>query len=221
MTPKPERYIPALRFRRLTPLYDPMLKWLMKEDAFKRRLIAQAAMKDGQQVLDLGCGTGTLTLMIKSMYPKADVTGMDGDPEVLAIAKAKAEQAGLAITWDRGMAYKLPYPDGRFDRVLSSLMVHHLTRDQKRSAFAEVLRVLKPGGEFHLVDFGPPRTTILCGIAFWMRRMEEVSDNFDGLLPGFLSEAGFSSMAETGYMPIVFGPLMFYRAVRPGLGGAR
>jgi ubiquinone/menaquinone biosynthesis C-methylase UbiE len=221
MTPNPERYIPALHFRRLTPLYDPVLKWVMKEDTFKRRLIAQAALQDGQQVLDLGCGTGTLTLMIKSIRPKVQVTGLDGDAEVLAIAKAKAERAGLAITWDHGLATKLPYPNESFDRVLSSLMTHHLTRDLKRSAFMEVLRVLKPGGEFHIVDYGPPRTFAMRGIAFVLRRLEEASDNFDGLLPGFLSEAGFYEVAGTGFIPTMLGPMTFYLAVRPGLGGKR
>jgi ubiquinone/menaquinone biosynthesis C-methylase UbiE len=221
MSIKSDRYIPALRFRSLTPFYDPVLKWVMKEDVFKRRLIARASIQDGQQVLDLGCGTGTLTLMVKRLHPQAEVTGLDGDPEVLSIAKVKAEKAGLAITWDHGMADKLPYPDKRYDRVLSSLMVHHLTRDRKRSAFAEALRVLKPGGEFHLVDFGPPRTLAMRGIALVLRRMEEASDSFDGLLPGFLSEVGFSQAAETGYIPTLLGPMTFYRAVKPVSGGER
>jgi len=128
MTAKPDRYIPALRFHRLTPFYDPVLKWVMQEEVFKRRLIAQAAIRDGHQVLDLGCGTGTLTLLVKRLHPRAEVTGMDGDADVLTIAKAKAQQASLPITWDHGLANQLPYPDGRFDRVLSSLVLHHLTR---------------------------------------------------------------------------------------------
>jgi len=221
MTAKPGRYIPALSFRWLTPLYDPVWKWVMKEYAFKRRLIAQAAVHNGQHILDLGCGTGTLTLMIKSIYPKAEVTGMDGDPEVLAIAKAKAKQAGLAITWDHGLATKLPYPDGSFDRILSSLMTHHLTRDQKRSAFAEVLRVLQPGGEFHIVDFGLPHTLAMRGIALVLKRMEEASDNFAGFLPGYLTQAGFSQVAEIGFLPTMLGQMTFYRAVKPGMGGEK
>lgn len=221
MTAKRDGYIPALRFRRLTPLYDPVLKWVMQEDVFKRRLIAQAAIQDGLQVLDLGCGTGTLTLMVKRLHPRAEVTGMDGDVEVLTIAKAKAKLAGLPIAWDHGLANQLPYPDGRFDRVLSSLMLHHLKRDLKRTAFSEVLRVLRPGGEFHIMDFGPPRTPAMRGIASILRHMEETSDNFNGLLPGFLSEVGFYQVAENGYIPTFLGPMTFYRAVKPGTGGEK
>ena len=81
------RYIPALSFKWLTPLYDPLLKWVMREESFKRRLIQQANIHPKMKVLDLGCGTGTLTLMLKRAHPEAEVTGLDGDPQVLDIAR--------------------------------------------------------------------------------------------------------------------------------------
>ncbi len=124
--PTQNRYIPALSFRWLTPLYDPLLKWGMREQAFKRRLIQFAHIQPGQKVLDLGCGTGTLTLMLKQAVPGAIVTGVDGDPEVLATARSKAAEVHAQITWDQSLAYDLLYADGSFDVVLSSLVVHHL-----------------------------------------------------------------------------------------------
>lgn len=60
---KPVHYMPTLRFHSLTPRYDPLLKWIMSEEGFKRQLIRQANIQPDMQVLDLGCGTGTLTLM--------------------------------------------------------------------------------------------------------------------------------------------------------------
>src|SRR6266498_4216430 len=107
-----KRYIPALGFRWLTPLYDPLLKWIMREETFKRKLISQANIQSGMKVLDLGCGTGTLTLMIKRAHPKADVSGLDGDPQVLDIARDKSR--GTDIRWDEGLASSLPYPDSTF-----------------------------------------------------------------------------------------------------------
>lgn len=217
MATQPARYIPALSFTWLTPFYDPVLKWVMQEDAFKRRLTSQVNIQAGQQVLDLGCGTGTLTLMLKQLHPTAEVVGLDGDQTVLAMARTKAEQAGLPITWDHGLATELPYAAQAFDRVVSSLMLHHLTRAQKKQAFAEVLRVLRPGGEFHIVDFGPPHTFAMRVFARVLRRMEETPDHFDGLLPGLLTQAGFSQVRESGHVGTGLGPLSLYQAVKPPL----
>ena len=210
------KYLPALRLRTLTPLYDPILRWVMREETFKRRLIAQAGLAGGRRVLDLGCGTGTLTLLAKQIHPDADMVGIDPDPEVLSRARSKAVQAGVAITWDKGLATSLPYPDRSFDRVLSSLVLHHLKRPDRHAAFDEVWRVLRPGGEFHIVDFGPPRTLPMRIIAAILRPLEEAGDHFDGLLPGQIEAAGFSSVRETGRFDTALGPLVMLRAVKPG-----
>jgi ubiquinone/menaquinone biosynthesis C-methylase UbiE len=214
---KPEgRYLPALRFGWLTPLYDPILHAVMREETFKRRLIAQADLGGGRRVLDLGCGTGTLTLLAKQTHPDAEMVGIDPDTEVLSRAKSKAVQAGVAITWDEGLATSLPYPDRSFDRVLSSLVLHHLKRPARQIAFGEVWRVLRPGGEFHIVDFGPPRTLPMRIIAAILRPLEEAGDHFDGLLPGQIQKAGFTLLAETGRFDTALGPLVMLKAVKPG-----
>jgi len=151
---KNEKYIPALNQNWLTPLYDPLLKWGMREDEFKRHLVEYSNLASDQQVLDLGCGTGTLTIQIKQRFPQLELIGLDGDSTVLNIAQKKAEAADMSIQWREGLATAIPYPDASFDRVVSCLMVHHLIASNKVKAFQEVLRVLKSGGEFHLLDFG-------------------------------------------------------------------
>ena len=210
------KYIPALGLRVLTPLYDPLLRWAMREETFKRYLIAQADLAGGRRVLDLGCGTGTLTLLAKQTHPDADMVGLDPDPQVLSRARGKAVQAGVAITWDEGLATSLPYPDRSFDRVLSSLVLHHLKRPARQVAFDEVWRVLRPGGEFHVVDFGPPRTLPMRIIAAILRPLEEAGDHFDGLLPGLIQKAGFTSVTDTGRFDTALGPMVMLRAVKPG-----
>src|SRR4051812_5743386 len=110
MMQKNDPYIPALSLAILTPLYDPVLHWIFQEMRFKERLVNEAKIQPGQQVLDLGCGTGTLTLLIKQTYPAADVIGLDGDFTVLALAHAKAAKASMQLAFNVGMAFALPYP---------------------------------------------------------------------------------------------------------------
>jgi ubiquinone/menaquinone biosynthesis C-methylase UbiE len=215
MEPNPDaRYIPALSFRWLTPVYDPLLRWGMREEVFKQRLIQQANLRAGQRVLDLGCGTGTLTLMLKLSAPDADIVGLDGDKAVLSIAKSKASRAGLKIQWDHGMAFNLPYADRSFDVVLSSLVVHHLSRPNKSRAFQEARRVLKPGGAFHIVDFGRPFSLVTRLQSAVMRNLEEAADNYDGRILSILRAAGFESPREHNPMSTVIGPIWFYEAVK-------
>lgn len=206
------RYIPALSFRWLTPLYDPLLKWVMREETFKRKLIHYAGIQPRMNVLDLGCGTGTLTIMLKGTYPEAEITGVDGDPQVLSIAREKSR--GLDIQWDEGLASSLPYPDSVFDRVVTSLVIHHLVTEDKRRAFKEICRVLKPGGELYVLDFGAPHSSLTRFMTKYMRRLEETSDNFDGLIPRFVAEAGFGGVKEAENFITVFGPLSIIQAMK-------
>ena len=164
MTHRHAGYIPAAGHDFFLPLYDPVLRYLMRERALRTRFLDLAAIQPGQRVLDLGCGTATLLLLLKERCPSADVVGVDGDPKVLALARAKAEKQGVAIRFDEALATRLPYGDASFDRVLSSLMLHHLTRDEKLQALREVRRVLAPGASFHLADFGPPRNWLARGV---------------------------------------------------------
>lgn len=209
------RYIPALSFKWLTPLYDPLLKWGMREEIFKRRLVLQAGLQPKMDVLDLGCGTGTLTVMLKQAAPLANITGLDGDSQVLSIAQGKAIQADLNIQWDRGMAFDLPYPDQSFDVVVSSLVIHHLTALDKSRAFQEVHRILRPGGWFHIVDFGPPFSLLTHIQSAVMKNLEETADNFAGRILPMLQKAGFRAQVDA-QLNAFFGPLAFYAAQKFG-----
>lgn len=211
MKSKTTKYIPALRFDWLTPIYDPLLRWMMREEPIKRRLIEEAGIQPGQRILDLGCGTGTLALMIKQTMPEAEVTGLDGDPRVLEIARSKATDAGVNLKLDHGMAYQLPYGDNSFDRVLSSLVFHHLATDDKRRTMQEVYRTLRPGGEFYLLDLGKPRKTYEHLLSIWDRWIERAGDNVKGLLPVMMGEAGFELVDESDYFTTIFGSLSLYR----------
>ena len=213
---KKTTYIPALGYDWLTPFYDVLTRLVMQEEAFKRQLIRQATIKPGQRVLDLGCGTATLTILLKQTHPQADISGLDGDAQALAIGRAKARKAGLDLHLDEGMAFALPYPDGVFDRVLSSLMIHHLQSENKVRTMQEVRRVLTPEGEFHIADFGPPRSAWARLVGLVLAHFEEVRENYQGLLPGLLAETGFTLVEETGHFPTLFGTLTLWKAQKSG-----
>jgi ubiquinone/menaquinone biosynthesis C-methylase UbiE len=208
-------YIPALGLDTLTPFYDRLIGIFIRDWEFKNSLIQQAAVQSGDRVLDLGCGTATLTLMLKSAVPGAEVTGLDGDQKVLEIARHKAEAAGLNIRLDLGMAYQLPYPDNSFDRVVSSLMIHHLALEDKERTFKEVYRVLRPGGEFHIGDIGRPRGLWAHLLAPLGKHLERAKENIEGRIPGLLSESGFEQVRESRYFGTLIGILSLYAAHKP------
>jgi len=209
-------YIPALGFDLLTRFYDPVLRATLREDRFKRLLIARACLQPGQDVLDLGCGTATLTIMLKQSCPGAKIIGLDGDPKILAIARQKIAAAGVDVELHEGMAFAPPFAPASFDRIVSSLVFHHLTTENKRRTLAKVRELLRPGGELHVADWGKPHNTLMwvasLGIR-WLDGAETTADNLNGRLVGLMEEAGFSTADETRQEMTIFGTLSLYRAV--------
>jgi ubiquinone/menaquinone biosynthesis C-methylase UbiE len=215
----PGRFVPALGFHWLTPLYDGLLRLGGRERAFKGRLIDQAAVQPGDSVLDLGCGTGTLAIQLKQRVPRAEVVGLDGDPDMLSRARSKALRAGLPIRFDQGLSWELPYPNERFDVVLSTLFFHHLDVRGRFRTLAEVARVLKPEGRLHVADWGRQGSLLMSILSFPDRLLDgfdRTADNFQGRLPVLMDEAGFVAVSETGTLDTGFGRLTFYAARRSG-----
>lgn len=192
-----------------------MMKYLFHEETLKIALINQAHIQSGQTVLDMGCGTGTLTLMIKQTQPNATVYGLDIDLQILDIAQKKADQAGKHIDLQQSTATCLPYLNESFDHLFASLVLHHLTRQDKQLAIKEAFRVLKAGGIFHVADFGKPHDTAMWLISWLTRWFEEVHDNILGLLPIFMAEAGFQSVEETARYRTALSTIALYRACKP------
>lgn len=220
-----DSYIPALRFHGLTGLYDALLRLTLKEESFKRRLIAQARIEPGQRVLDLGCGTGTLTLLLKSLAPDAVVVGLDADARALELAREKATRAGLEVTFVQGFAQKAthaspPFEPGSFDRVLSSLMLHHLEPQAKAAALGRSWELLRPGGELHVADWTRPQNLGM-RLAFLPVQLldgfESTRDHVQGRLPTYLREAGFGAVQEVSRESTLYGTLGMFKAVKGGL----
>lgn len=214
---KNEKYIPALSYDWLTRFYDPVVALTTREGAFKAALVEQAGIAVEHRVLDLGCGTATLSILLKRKQPQARIVGLDGDAKILEIARAKAGKAGVEIELDEGMSFDLPYEDESFDRVTSSLFFHHLTRENKLKTLSEVSRVLKPNGEFHVADWGLPDNSLMRGASYLIQLLdgfETTADNFDGLLPKLMADAGFESAEETNHFNTVFGTIRLHKCFR-------
>ena len=207
--------IPALRFSFLTRFYDRVLSATLPEERFKRRLVAQLAPRPGQRILDLGCGTGTLTLLIKQACPKAEVLGLDADIDALRIARLKTEAAGCRIGFCQSLAHPAPLRLHSLDGIASSLFFHHLASCEKLRALECARKLLKPGGQFHIADWGRPHN-------LWMRLaflgvqlldgFETTRDSVQGRLIPLMEEAGFQLVCETEREKTVFGTLSLYRA---------
>lgn len=210
MTNTHEEYIPALSYRFLTPFYDFIQKYIVRDVRYKTRLIEQANIQAGHHVLDLGCGTGTLAIMVKQSRPVAEVTGLDADPDMLRVAKYKSVQLNAPVKFDVGFTNKLPYPEASFDRVMSSIMIHHLKTPDKEATAREVYRVLKPGGQLHIIDFGKPYTRYGKMLGPFLHGFEEANDNIDGRLPEIFAAPGLRT-AVTGNFWTFFGDLAFLK----------
>jgi len=134
MTHTERTYLPAAGHDWTLPLYDPFVK-LLGGDRVRGTLLNQAALKANHRVLDIGCGTGTLAVLIKRLYRNVAVVGLDPDPKALGRARRKAARAAMSIRFDQGFADELPYPDASFDRVFSSFMFHHLEAGRREAPF--------------------------------------------------------------------------------------
>jgi ubiquinone/menaquinone biosynthesis C-methylase UbiE len=207
-------YVPAAGRDWLLPLYDPFTNWLGVASVH-RRLIDQAEIQPGQRVLEIGCGTGNLTILAKRLHPSTEVVGIDPDLRALAQARRKAARSAVHVTFVPGYAEELPYPDGAFDRVVSALMFHHLHPDAKHRALLETRRVLKTSGSLHLVDFvagSEPARGLLSRLlqpSHGARRAGADS------LPALLEQAGFGEVREIACQALIVGRIGYYRAALP------
>lgn len=135
--------------------YDTLVKVLTfnRDRPFREKTIALATIQQGQTVLDVGCGTGELTLRAKASAGQAGkVYGIDPAQEMITVAQRKVARKNIDVKFQVGVIEALDFPDQTFDVVLSSLMMHHLPDDLKRDGLREIYRVLKPGGHMLIVD---------------------------------------------------------------------
>lgn len=205
----------AGRLIRWATLYDTSVTLLMlgRRGRLRRETVALARLQPGEQVLEVGCGTGDVALLAQEQVGAGGaVVGVDPAPEMLAVARRKAQARRSPVTFQLGVIEALPFPDQRFDVVFSSLMMHHLPGALKQDGLTEIARVLKPGGRLVIVDLKRPQSHLERGISVLMlHRHLHLASGVQDLAP-LVRAAGFSAI-ETG--PLSFRLLGFVRAARP------
>jgi ubiquinone/menaquinone biosynthesis C-methylase UbiE len=210
----PRAYIPAAGQDFLLPFYDPLNR-LLRVGRLHDELIAEARLEPGHRVLDVGCGTGSLAVRMRGGNPQVEVIGLDPDPKALAIARRKAERANAAVRFEEGFGDALPFGDALFDRVTSSLMFHHLDLATRRGMLHEILRVLRPGGSLHLLDFGRSEERSDGLLARVLHSAEDLRENSDARVAAMLAEAGFEAVERVAARGTLFGRVAFHRGRKP------
>ena len=187
--------IPAFSYGFLTPFYDFAVNLVGFGIKQRHKIVDLLKIRSGENLLDVGCGTGSLLLVAKKTYPDNEMVGIDVDPEVLEITSKKLKKNSLDVKLINTSAAKLPFNDSSFDIVVSTLIFHHLPTEIKLQALQEIHRVLKKDGRFLLVDFGKLgmwlKLIYWLGVIFRVPEAKTAKDNVEGKIPIFLKEADF------------------------------
>ncbi|MBI2703115.1 MAG: 16S rRNA (cytosine(1402)-N(4))-methyltransferase [Mycobacterium sp.] len=218
-----QSFTPAAGDPKYTKYYDTVIALLTREDRWRSAVIARLELTPDDVVVDVGCGTASLAIRIKQQQPGARVIGVDPDPQVLAIARAKVRRAGVQVEFVEGMgdrAVELLGP-GLATKVVSSLVLHQCPVPMKKAMIANMFTLLRPGGELVIADYGLQRDALMrlgFRIVQFVDGKRDTQPNADGILPGLIEQAGFADVAEVSVIRTGTGSISLYRATRPVSG---
>jgi demethylmenaquinone methyltransferase/2-methoxy-6-polyprenyl-1,4-benzoquinol methylase/phosphoethanolamine N-methyltransferase len=200
------------RLIRWAPYYDLAvnLTTLGHARRLRKLTVDNALIKPGDSVLDVGCGTGEVSLLAKIRTNEGRTYGIDPAPEMIAVARKKAARKKLDIDFRVGVIEALPFSDGSIDVVTSSLMMHHLPEDLKIRGLTEIYRVLKPGGRLLIADFMRPTDSFLNHLFIAFTRHQGLKSGIEDL-EKLLKVAGFAQITQLDGNVLIIG---FVRAVK-------
>ncbi len=174
--------------------YDPITQYVLPPgETWVREGLIKAIHGTPRRILDLGCGTGTTTLMLKRRFPQAEVIGLDLSPQMLVMADHKARTTGIDIAWRHGNAMATGLPVASCDVVCATLLFHETPPAVAKTILSEAFRLLTPGGQMLVLD-GNQRTLRATD---WLSNIFEepfIRDYGQGNLDAWLGYAGFEAV---------------------------
>jgi FkbM family methyltransferase len=214
-------FTPALGRADFTDSYDLAIRLATRERVWRAALLAQIALGDGETIVDVGCGTGTLAIMLKRAVPGARVIAFDPDPHVLAIAAAKAERECAEIEWRQGFARDAAALAGSVDKAVSSLVFHQVPIAEKRTGIAGMLAAVSRSGEVHVAYYARQKGWLMRWLfRLTVQRIDGLADtqpNADGVLESILAELGDGRVELTRVIPTATGAISLFKVVKaPG-----
>ncbi|GAA4388639.1 class I SAM-dependent methyltransferase [Tsukamurella soli] len=207
-------FTPALG--RLVPArYLDLAVAMTRERLWRALTVAYVAPRPDEVIVDVGCGTGSLAALLRSIEPGAHVVGVDPDPDVLTVARRKAD----GVVWHVGRGDALVERLGAesADTVVSTLVLHQCPLAVKRAMLAAAHAVLRPGGRLVIADYGRQRTTLMRAAFRLVQCIDGHADtqpNADGVLPTLIAEAGFGDVREVEVVTTVTGSISVYVALK-------
>jgi len=209
------RYVPALGYHFLTPLYDTVIALMTRETTWRKAFVKQIAPDRRDVIVDVGCGTGSLAIILKRTSPYTTVYGIDPDPNVLGRAEIKARDKGVLVHFMKGYGAEVAERAAslRVTKVVSSLVLHQVPLAGKREILGSMHAALKSGGEIHIADYGLQRSALMRLLFRQVQHLdglEGTQPNAEGIVPVLMEEIGFDSIRENRVIATPTGSISLY-----------